>query len=635
MTLAQVSTPNIIRQAQLAVLTAPSIIQDARLSAAPYSTTSTRSVPGTPASHPSNPSTRPPSRGNPLPITAVKFGLPPPTATPVPYTPQPLAAPMPIPASTALISPREPPFVECVTITPPAITPTIPGLVPAEWANFKKSVIEYNLTLDLYKPDLDWKKANLREPSDLAALNEYYSHIGKVNQRIGAIALMEKVMGNYISMVGTDLVQQQAKEDNLDLPPNDVEWFLTQGKRNNSQLLEDERVPQEDFAPALFLPPLLATPAPEVTRSLADATPVSSLMPLTTSPSDKAISPHISELAMPVMCSFAPSSDAQPTPKVVAMDISPTEASPVPMLLAPTPSMSMTVVLRPISSDVNMTDAQCVRVDEVLHKYHKQEEQALKTLHATRQHNRAAEVALQLEKAKLRDVEIHVEEICVQKEALLNPLTSPTGPNSVSSSYMYVPPSQRSGSEAMIAAQMSDSYAPLSLSTIPSALLPLPSHPHAPSLSVSMHAPLPGPSTTKDKGKQKAQTPDAAQEFMFTTGRQGFHDMRQSLLNIQAPLCNSLSIASMENRSDTTISTEHLHHIDTWLNMMLNLINKAEKSVDFCQAATQLPPYPVIGLAWTALANNSMTIDIASSKAIHSLVNSIMLVNVNKNATAE
>ena len=60
---------------------------------------------------------------------------------------------MPKPASSL-------PFFEKVTVPPPVITPTIPGLVPKEWAAFKKAVIEYNLSLDLYKLDLDWKKAN-------------------------------------------------------------------------------------------------------------------------------------------------------------------------------------------------------------------------------------------------------------------------------------------------------------------------------------------------------------------------------------------------------------------------------------------------------------------------------------------
>ena len=113
---------------------------------------------------------------------------------------------------------------------------------------------------------------------------------------------------------------------------------------------------------------------------------------------------------------------------------------------------------------------------------------------------------------------------------------------------------------------------------------------------------------------------------MFADGRQGFQDMRLSMLDLQAPLCDALSIASMENRTDASIATAHLRNIDAWLNTLLNLISKAEKSVDFCQSAHQLPPYPALGLAWTAMARNSATINIASSKAIHSLVNSITLV---------
>ena len=66
--------------------------------------------------------------------------------------------------------------------------------------------------------------------------------------------------------------------------------------------------------------------------------------------------------------------------------------------------------------------------------------------------------------------------------------------------------------------------------------------------------------------------------------------------------------------------------------MMLNINDKAARSVDFCPAAALLPPYPALGLAWMAMANNSASIDIATSKALHALVNSITLVNVNKAA---
>ena len=69
--------------------------------------------------------------------------------------------------------------------------PTVAGLVPEEWAAFKKSVIDYNLSLDLYKKGLDWKKVNLCEPAAPEELAEYHLHIGRVNQQVGAVALME------------------------------------------------------------------------------------------------------------------------------------------------------------------------------------------------------------------------------------------------------------------------------------------------------------------------------------------------------------------------------------------------------------------------------------------------------------
>ena len=351
-TLAQVSTPNIIRQAQSAVFSAPSSIRDARLSSAPYSTPVIRSGPNTPARTSSNPATRPPSRGLPLPTMASAFGLPPSMATPIQINPPHLVAPTSVAANTLPSTVPEMPFVERITVSPPAITPTLPGLIPEEWAQFKKSVIEYNLTLDLYKPDLDWKKEHLNEPREQATLAEYHLCIGRVNQRVGAIALMEKVLGNYISTVGIDLVQQQAKEDNLNLPQGDIEWFLMQGKKDNSRLLQDERVPQEDLAPALFLPPLPTTPAPEASRILAMTTPVSSLTPLPASVSAHSTSLQISELATPVIRAFPPPVDTQQTPKALMMDISPPHTSPVPMLLAATPSASTASIIQPISTDV-------------------------------------------------------------------------------------------------------------------------------------------------------------------------------------------------------------------------------------------------------------------------------------------
>ena len=64
----------------------------------------------------------------------------------------------------------------------PWITPTINGIMPNEWAIFQKHVIDYNLSCEIYKLDLDWKKANLQEPKDAHNLAEYHLHIGRVNQ---------------------------------------------------------------------------------------------------------------------------------------------------------------------------------------------------------------------------------------------------------------------------------------------------------------------------------------------------------------------------------------------------------------------------------------------------------------------
>ena len=80
--------------------------------------------------------------------------------------------------------------------------PTIEGLVPEEWVAFKKQVIDYNLSLDLYKPDLDWKKAHLQEPLDSKEVAEYHLNIGHVNQRVGAIVLMEELLANTSALLG-------------------------------------------------------------------------------------------------------------------------------------------------------------------------------------------------------------------------------------------------------------------------------------------------------------------------------------------------------------------------------------------------------------------------------------------------
>lgn len=48
-----------------------------------------------------------------------------------------------------------------------------------------------------------------------------------------------------------------------------------------------------------------------------------------------------------------------------------------------------------------------------------------------------------------------------------------------------------------------------------------------------------------------------------------------------------------------------------------------------------LPPYPAIGLTWTAMANNATSVNMGTSKAIHLLINSITLVNISKMNTGK
>ena len=85
----------------------------------------------------------------------------------------------------------------------------------------------------------------------------------------------------------------------------------------------------------------------------------------------------------------------------------------------------------------------------------------------------------------------------------------------------------------------------------------------------------------------------------------------------------------------TTLTTEHTRQLGQLLSMLHNVTDKAAKSLDYCPAAMQLPPYLALGLAWMALANNSNTIDMTASKAAHLLVNSITIVNVNKERPTE
>ena len=202
-----------------------------------------------------------------------------------------------------------------------------------------------------------------------------------------------------------------------------------------------------------------------------------------------------------------------------------------------------------------------------------------------------------------------------------------TPPNSVSSS--YIPPSQRSGSEASIAITQSSSFAPLALSSVDSQLLPIPNRPNAPLTSASMAQSVTHTASTS-KGKQRAQSIDDLQDFTFSDRRQGFYELKAKLQELQAPLQESLSIASMENSEFTMITTDHARQISHWFAMLTTVTDKAAKSLDYCPEAAQLPPYPALGLAWTALANSRNSINISASKAVHALVNSITIVNVNK-----
>ena len=385
---------------------APLIIRDARLAAAPYSMSSPKTGSGHMSRQPSNPPTRLLSRGPPLPTTAAAFGLPPSTASPAPATPlsyvpeiQDLqAAPqVATPASLAKVFP----YLEKVSIEDPAVTPTSEGLVLEEWAAFKKQMINYNLSLELYKPDLDWKKEHMTEPSAPAELADYHLRIGCSNQRVGTVALMECIIGQYIHTVGAALVAKQAKMDNLQLTLDDIEWYLAQGAKEPEQLLSDERVPQEDLAPLLFLPRLMATPAPAAPTDLPAATPLSSLTLLPPTSPFKPTLPVVSELATPLVRTFEQFDEAQPTPKVAPMDISPPAGSMKAVPASPPTSATLAPIIGQLTPDAQMSEAQKAHIDEVLLEYKQQEQQALKELHAMCQWSRAAEVAIQLEQAKL------------------------------------------------------------------------------------------------------------------------------------------------------------------------------------------------------------------------------------------
>ena len=64
---------------------------------------------------------------------------------------------------------------------------------------------------------------------------------------------MERVIGQYIHMVGANLVYKQAQLDHLELSKDNIEWLLLQGTKDTGALLADDSVPQEDLAPALFV----------------------------------------------------------------------------------------------------------------------------------------------------------------------------------------------------------------------------------------------------------------------------------------------------------------------------------------------------------------------------------------------
>ena len=326
---ATVGTPNILHAAHSNVTALPSLIRDARLAAAPYSTLPQKVGSTSSSRQSSAPTTRPPSRGPPLPTMAAAFGLKTTTVAP----PAPLSLVPETPAAsiqTSIPQTTSPtkvyPEINKVSVEIPPSTSAIPGIVLHEWAVFQKHVIDYNLSCELYKLDLDWKKANPREPQDSAELAEYHLHIGRVNQRVGAIALMEHVIGQYIQTVGPDIVLQQAQQDHLALTKSNIDWLLQQGAKDTSKLLQDDGVPQEDLAPALFLPSLQATPAPSAPLPLPADSPPSPLSTLT--PSTMQVSPSVSALATPLTKTFDQLDDQTHTPKATPMDISlPTNAA--------------------------------------------------------------------------------------------------------------------------------------------------------------------------------------------------------------------------------------------------------------------------------------------------------------------
>ena len=197
---------------------------------------------------------------------------------------------------------------------------------------------------------------------------------------------MERVIGQYIRTIGADLVLQQGLEDQLALTKSDIEWLIQQGAKDTSTLLHDDGVPQEDLAPSLFLPDLQATPAPIAPLLLQLSTPNS---PLTTlMPSSIQVSPSISAIATPLAKTFDQLSEQVDTPEASAMDISPPTHGAVsldaPLISTPISSQTTPMpVIQQVSNDQQMTDAQRMRIDEVLKEYQDQELRALQELQNT------------------------------------------------------------------------------------------------------------------------------------------------------------------------------------------------------------------------------------------------------------
>ena len=93
------------------------------------------------------------------------------------------------------------------------------------------------------------------------------------------------------------------------------------------------------------------------------------------------------------------------------MEISPpTTLGPIPTVQPPqTKTTLIAPVIGQLAPNTQMSAAQQSRIEEVLQEYRQQERNALKELHEMRQKNRAAEVALQIEQAKLCEAELQAQ----------------------------------------------------------------------------------------------------------------------------------------------------------------------------------------------------------------------------------